>query len=828
MRLAYVSWRISHGILPVIQSILLLFSLLFPSPMNVSDSQNSDSHSEQPPGTPHLAQSNTPSSSLASTSTLLEDQDEDVRIAVRALGDMRSGNIGGAARDSVPLSQSTSSKTVSSSSPVLSSPSTSSNNAQLEPDFVSRMTHIPLVNGALRMYEQGKASSRVVKYGAEIMENSVKTISRPVIDRLPTGQLDDFACRQLDRLDKYRWPSQDSQVAVESQRREEEERERMERMSRVQSQRRRDDYDSGSNTNEGTDEVGRWLGDMTSSNSLNNSRSSLSTSPRSPANSRDRDRYHDQSEMNPPSSSTAEAGPSDFRGSSSEYRSTSDDRWASRTHHTHRREREDLHGQRGVVQRSGLRNLLLEAGSFSVAWSEESLTKLRYVLQRLQDATNHIDQQILAIREFTEALQQHYLEGSPSTPTTNAQDPSDHVSSSTSFPSFPTGAAHSRSSSESQAISPAHRHKLDAIRRDVIKTVRNVVSVVSKYGGNAAIPEPARTTVKAYIMQLPKKVGEAMRLTQMGGLADVHHGHNGHNGHPGMALAGPSGDVSGRDAAASGRAGRLLTTTTARKAGRGDRGLGGSWSAAPSPMSSKTNSPTASPRSIPFRGLHPSASSVNGFNGEDDAIGTRTSGHQMSAGTAVMAAKRILTLATESLDMMRGVTGVVQDSLERADAWIERLRIHREDGPSNVQAAGSAGSSRPISPSTASEYEHERERGWMNLTLDPVMMQRGRDADSTPLSPLSIGTTNLERSRRSSVGSSTGFTYGDSLPSTPGLSGNPPAPYGANVSSYSRSYLDERPEVGLGIRRMNIRGEGEEEEVDIKKEEPEVKMEVDG
>lgn len=39
-----------------------------------------------------------------------------------------------------------------------------------------------------------------------------------------------------------------------------------------------------------------------------------------------------------------------------------------------------------------------------------------------------------------------------------------------------------------------------------------------------------------------------------------------------------------------------------------------------------------------------------------------------------MTARRILVLATESLDMMRGVTGVVGDSLDRADAWVGRLR----------------------------------------------------------------------------------------------------------------------------------------------------------
>lgn len=88
-------------------------------------------------------------------------------------------------------------------------------------DFVSRVSRVSLVNTALRAYEHSKNSSRVVKvrpclavtvhvivtdrrlcpqYGAEMVESSVKTISRPVIGRLPVGQLDDFACRQLDRV----------------------------------------------------------------------------------------------------------------------------------------------------------------------------------------------------------------------------------------------------------------------------------------------------------------------------------------------------------------------------------------------------------------------------------------------------------------------------------------------------------------------------------------------------------------------------------------------------------------------------------------------------
>ena len=80
----------------------------------------------------------------------------------------------------------------------------------------SLMSTFPLVGSALHVYEQGNASSRVVKvhlpyphsspscdiisfdqYGAEMVESSVKTIFRPVIDRLPVdvNQINEFACR---------------------------------------------------------------------------------------------------------------------------------------------------------------------------------------------------------------------------------------------------------------------------------------------------------------------------------------------------------------------------------------------------------------------------------------------------------------------------------------------------------------------------------------------------------------------------------------------------------------------------------------------------------
>jgi hypothetical protein len=66
--------------------------------------------------------------------------------------------------------------------------------------FMTRVSNMPFFGTAISLYEQGKNSSRVVKYGAEMMEETVKTMTKPVIDRLPVNQLDAFATRQLDRF----------------------------------------------------------------------------------------------------------------------------------------------------------------------------------------------------------------------------------------------------------------------------------------------------------------------------------------------------------------------------------------------------------------------------------------------------------------------------------------------------------------------------------------------------------------------------------------------------------------------------------------------------
>jgi hypothetical protein len=98
-----------------------------------------------------------------------------------------------------------------------------------------------------------------------------------------------------------------------------------------------------------------------------------------------------------------------------------------------------------------------------------------------------------------------------------------------------------------------------------------------------------------------------------------------------------------------------------RRAAQQERGTGaGADGGVRSGPSSRATSPSASPRV---------ARAVVG-NGGVSSGAELGSGNAVSASAALVASQRILALATESLDMMRNVTGVVKESLDRADAYV--------------------------------------------------------------------------------------------------------------------------------------------------------------
>jgi len=300
--------------------------------------------------------------------------------------------------------------------------------------------------------------------------------------------------------------------------------------------------------------------------------------------------------------------------------------------------------ERQVAQRSRWQAVLLEAGGLSAALSEESMRRLKYCLQWLQVrctfsstylylslishcsfpnllsqyATAHIDAQILILRDFIANLQPL---------------PSDTLSASRRPP-----------------ISEDHMRKLTDVRRDIVHTIRQVVDVVSKYAGGA-LPEPARGRVRGFILKLPQRWASKAGSGAGGGV--------GAGATSGLGMSG--GEREGlreREtvAAAAGTGMGVLRQRPGgqRRAAQRERGVEGARSG----TSSRAPSPSAS-RSVLVNGAGSSGSS-----------GTGESGNGVPASAALVASQRILALATESLDMMRNVTGVVKESLDRADAYV--------------------------------------------------------------------------------------------------------------------------------------------------------------
>ena len=180
-----------------------------------------------------------------------------------------------------------------------------------------------------------------------------------------------------------------------------------------------------------------------------------------------------------------------------------------------------------------------------------------------------------------------------------------------------------------ETVSQHHMRTLNDVKRDVVDTIRQVVDIVSKYAGGA-LPEPARQRVRGFILHLPQRWASASRQG------------------PEPTQPYPAG--TGKR-----RSGRYSYNTTEGSSASNPY---------PAPVSlSRPGSPTHSrTSSIGTRAAHHTR------NTPSIAVSPTMVSHGMSAIAANQAAQRILTLATESLDMIRGVTGVFKESLDRADA----------------------------------------------------------------------------------------------------------------------------------------------------------------
>lgn len=175
-----------------------------------------------------------------------------------------------------------------------------------------------------------------------------------------------------------------------------------------------------------------------------------------------------------------------------------------------------------------------------------------------------------------------------------------------------------RGASSNALIAVSASAHLAQIKHDIVETIRKVVDVVSKYAG-AALPEQARRYVKQSILGLPVKWASAI---------EVRAGRRSRETSVGTVSMGPEGD-SGTP--------RPDQPSHGAYAGGGPGSSGG-----------KTPTPTPGPQDAEMYELSPT---------ED-------------------AADRVLTFAVESLDMLRAVTGIFGESIEKAEACVSLAPYH--------------------------------------------------------------------------------------------------------------------------------------------------------
>lgn len=281
---------------------------------------------------------------------------------------------------------------------------------------------------------------------------------------------------------------------------------------------------------------------------------------------------------------------------------------------TPRQEDASRENQQQVVPRSRWQAVLLEAGGIGAAVSEESMRRLKYCLQWLQ--VSHTTALLATLPLVASYLLLAHIQYATNQIDQQILRLRDFITALQNTPSPSSGS----SQSPGTPVAEEQLRVLTAIRRDVVDTIRQVVDVVSKYAGGA-LPEPARARVRTFILNLPQRWQHAATTGVI-----------------------PNGTANAADA------------KNGRDSGRRGR------TAASQPYSYGPGEPGPSTRSRPAsRASSPSSLRAHRH-------GRQANGAAATTGATTQAAQKILTLATESLDMLRAVTAVFKESLDKADA----------------------------------------------------------------------------------------------------------------------------------------------------------------
>jgi len=142
--------------------------------------------------------------------------------------------------------------------------------------------------------------------------------------------------------------------------------------------------------------------------------------------------------------------------------------------------------------------LILSTSGLSVAMSEESLRSLKYCLQWLRWANDHIAKVIGTLKVTLEQFERQQKQEDP-------DSEGKPLTTEITVIIDPNAMAIDEESNQGQAEHNAELgQRVAALKSDVLKTLRAVIETVSKYAGGA-LPENARVLVRRHLTSLPQR-----------------------------------------------------------------------------------------------------------------------------------------------------------------------------------------------------------------------------------------------------------------------------------------------------------------------------------
>lgn len=134
--------------------------------------------------------------------------------------------------------------------------------------------------------------------------------------------------------------------------------------------------------------------------------------------------------------------------------------------------------------------LMMSTSGLGVAMNEESLRSLKYCLSWLRWANGHLSKVLVSLRDVLEEWDQSRAQSSEQASGPNMGPGHQHT----------TNQAHL----DSAQVTAAVTQRIEALKAEVLQTLKKVVDIVSKYAGGA-LPENARVLVRRHLTSLPQR-----------------------------------------------------------------------------------------------------------------------------------------------------------------------------------------------------------------------------------------------------------------------------------------------------------------------------------